>query len=166
MALADLRCLLAILLGVALVVLLRWWTNYRFAETCIVRMASPPVRLAIVFGAGVWPGGQLSPVLEDRVYTAVRLYNAGKVRKLLMTGDNRTLDYNEPQHMREYALELGVPDEDIVLDYAGRRTYDCMLSGAAHLWRRRSDPGDPGLPPGPGAVHGERTGHRRSGCEC
>ena len=41
-----------------------------------------------------------------------------------MSGDNRFLDYNEPGAMRDYALSLGVPDEAIVLDFAGRRTYD------------------------------------------
>jgi SanA protein len=41
-----------------------------------------------------------------------------------MSGDNRFVDYNEPGAMREYALGLGVPEEDIVLDFAGRRTYD------------------------------------------
>ena len=41
-----------------------------------------------------------------------------------MSGDNRFVDYNEPEAMRQYAISLGVPDEDIVLDYAGRRTYD------------------------------------------
>jgi SanA protein len=63
-------------------------------------------------------------VLRDRVATAARLYFAGKVEKLLMSGDNRFLDYNEPGAMEGYALDLGVPQEDIVLDYAGRRTYD------------------------------------------
>jgi SanA protein len=52
------------------------------------------------------------------------LYFDGKVEKLLMSGDNRFLYYNEPGVMRELALSLGVPDEAIVLDYAGRRTYD------------------------------------------
>ena len=47
-----------------------------------------------------------------------------KVEKLLMSGDNRFVDYNEPEAMRQYALTLGVPNSDIVLDYAGRRTYD------------------------------------------
>jgi SanA protein len=41
-----------------------------------------------------------------------------------MSGDNRFVNYNEPESMRQYALALGVPDADIVLDYAGRRTYD------------------------------------------
>jgi len=124
----------AFLVGIALVVLLRWWTNYRFGRDVYTLDSAPARPVAIVFGAGVWPGGQLSPVLEDRVYTGAQLYHAGKVQKLLMTGDNRTVDYNEPAHMREYALELGVPDEDIVLDYAGRRTYDSLYR-ARHIFR-------------------------------
>ena len=80
--------------------------------------------VAIVFGAGLWRDGTPTPVLRDRVATAVDLYSAGKVSKLLMSGDNRVVEYNEPEAMKEYAIELGVPEEDIVLDYAGWRTYD------------------------------------------
>jgi SanA protein len=83
-----------------------------------------PHRVAIVFGAGLWRDGTPTPVLRDRVQTAANLYFDSKVEKLLMSGDNRTLDYNEPESMRQYALSLGVPDDAIVLDYAGRRTYD------------------------------------------
>ena len=86
--------------------------------------AGPPRRVAIVFGAGLWRDGTPTPVLRDRVQTAANLYFDGKVEKLLMSGDNTTVEYNEPEAMRQYALGLGVPDEDIVLDYAGRRTYD------------------------------------------
>jgi len=84
----------------------------------------PTERVAIIFGAGLRPDGSAGPVLRDRVETAVDLYKAGKVDKLLMSGDNRFVEYNEPQAMRQYALSFGVPDEDIVLDHAGRRTYD------------------------------------------
>ncbi len=56
--------------------------------------------------------------------TAVNLYQTGKVEKVLISGDNSYLDYNEPGAMMAFALELGMPEEDIVLDYAGRRTYD------------------------------------------
>jgi SanA protein len=48
-----------------------------------------------------------------------------------MSGDNSFVDYNEPEAMRQYALSLGVPDKDIVLDYAGRRTYDTCYRAAA-----------------------------------
>lgn len=84
----------------------------------------PPARVAIVFGAGLLRDGSAGPVLSDRVETAVQLYEAGKVDKLLMSGDNRFLYHNEPEAARQYALKRGVPAEDIVLDYAGRRTYD------------------------------------------
>ena len=84
----------------------------------------PARRVAIVFGAEVKRDGSPSVVLRDRVEVAVALYKSGKVEKLLMSGDNRFADYNEPESMRQYALTLGMPDSDIVLDYAGRRTYD------------------------------------------
>ena len=86
--------------------------------------SAPARRAAIVFGAGLWRDGSPTPVLRDRVATAAQLYFAGKVEKLLMSGDNSTIGHNEPGAMRGYALALGVPDEAIVLDYAGRRTYD------------------------------------------
>jgi len=85
---------------------------------------APARRVAIVFGAGLWRDGSPSPVLRDRVSTAAELYFNKKVEKLLMSGDNRTIYHNEPEAMRQYALSLGVPDMDIVMDYAGRRTYD------------------------------------------
>ncbi len=85
---------------------------------------APNRRVAIVFGAGLQRDGTPSPVLRDRVETAADLFFAGKVEKILMSGDNRFLYYNEPGSMMNYALSLGVPKDAIVLDYAGRRTYD------------------------------------------
>ncbi len=90
-------------------------------------------RVAIVFGAGLQRDGTPSPVLKDRVAAAAQLYFDGKVDKLLMSGDNRFVDYNEPGAMKAYAISLGVPEEDIVLDYAGRRTYDTCYR-AAHIF--------------------------------
>ena len=90
-------------------------------------------RVAIVFGAGLRRDGGPTAVLRDRVQTAVQLYQNGKVEKLLMSGDNRFENYNEPEAMRQYAHSLGVPDEAIVLDYAGRRTYDTCYR-ARHIF--------------------------------
>lgn len=86
--------------------------------------AESPPRIAIVLGARVWQDGTPSHALYDRVVTAVDLYKAGKVKKLLMSGDNPTHQYDEPTAMKKTAMELGVPEQDIVLDFAGRRTYD------------------------------------------
>lgn len=66
-------------------------------------------RVAIVFGAGLWRNGRPTPILRDRVAKAAELYFSGKVDKLLMSGDNQDVDYNEPAAMRTYALDLGVP---------------------------------------------------------
>lgn len=87
-------------------------------------------RVAIVFGAGLRKDGTPTAILRDRVETAAQLYQQGKVKKLLMSGDNRFVEYNEPEAMRQYALDLGIPDKDIVLDYAGRRTYDTCYRAA------------------------------------
>lgn len=84
----------------------------------------PNERAAIVFGAGLWRDGSPTPVLRDRVKTASELYFQGKVEKLLMSGDNSTEDYDEPTAMKNYAIGLGIPEDAIVLDFAGRRTYD------------------------------------------
>ncbi|HLE13293.1 MAG TPA: ElyC/SanA/YdcF family protein [Anaerolineales bacterium] len=113
-----------ILLGVVTLWLPRLVTA-RYAWSRLFGVEDVPVeRVAIVFGAGLRWDGTPSPVLRDRVATAAQLYSSGKVRKLLMSGDNRFLDYNEPGAMRDFAIQLGVPAGDIVLDFAGRRTYD------------------------------------------
>jgi len=86
--------------------------------------STPQGKVAIVFGAGLYRNGSPTPVLRDRVATASKLYQAGKVEKLLMSGDNSTSGHNEPGAMRDYATSLGIPEKDIILDFAGRRTYD------------------------------------------
>ena len=56
---------------------------------------TPATPIAVVFGAGVWEDGTPTPMLADRVQAAIDLYKAGRVSKLLMTGDNSTKYYNE-----------------------------------------------------------------------
>lgn len=110
--------------GTALLLLTRLYTGLYAAKISYSAAQAPSAPVAIVLGAGLYRNGAPTPVLRDRVSAAAQLYFAGKVRKLLMSGDNRFIDYNEPAAMYTYALELGVPGADIVLDYAGRRTYD------------------------------------------
>jgi vancomycin permeability regulator SanA len=86
--------------------------------------AEEPKRVGIVFGARVWDGGVPSHSLYDRVLTAVELYRAGRVGKLLMSGDRRDDSYDEPAAMKKMALEHGVPEADIVVDNDGKRTFD------------------------------------------
>lgn len=86
----------------------------------------PPAQAAIVLGAYVSPDGRLCDMLTDRVTTAIELYKAQKVQKLIMTGDHGQKGYDEVNHMRRYAEKLGVPTEDIFMDHAGFSTYDSM----------------------------------------
>ena len=111
-------------LGILVILLIRGIFILHASPLTFSQADVPPRRIAIVFGAEVKRDGTPSLVLKDRVETAVALYKSGKVEKLLMSGDNRIVDYNEPESMRQYALTLDMPDSDIVLDYAGRRTYD------------------------------------------
>lgn len=102
-----------------------------------IKLEEPP-RVAIVFGAGVWRNGEPSPVLDDRIVTAVELYRAGRVRKLLMSGDNRFENYNEPRVMKDFAVKRGVPETDVVEDFAGRSTYDTCYRASAIFGVRRA----------------------------
>lgn len=89
------------------------------------RWARP--RVAVVFGASVYSNGDLSPILEDRVDTAIELYRARKVDRILVSGDNRHASYNEPKAMQEYLVTHAVAPQDVVVDYAGRSTYETCV---------------------------------------
>nr|WP_245245304.1 ElyC/SanA/YdcF family protein [Streptomyces palmae] len=83
----------------------------------------PSAPVAMVFGAGLIHGHP-TPYLAHRLDTAVELYRRGKVRVVLVTGDNSREDYDEPDAMRAYLVRHGVPDRRIVSDYAGFDTWD------------------------------------------
>jgi vancomycin permeability regulator SanA len=118
---ALLLTLIAMLMPPGLIALVHVQTTNRLYDN---PGSVPARRVAVVFGAGVRPGGRLSPMLADRVQAAARLYHEGRAAKLLMTGDNSSTNYNEVEPMRRYAVELGVPARDITLDYAGFSTYE------------------------------------------
>jgi SanA protein len=132
-----LRLVVFVAVGCILVVVmllggLRLWIEHKTRDRIYVHVEDVPSRaVAIVLGAGLWADGSITPVLADRVATAADLYQAGAVRVLLFSGDNRFVGYNEPQAMFEYAVRLGVPEDAIVLDYAGRRTYDSCYRARA-----------------------------------
>jgi SanA protein len=123
--------LILLILGLLVLLVSRLVTGLYARGRVYTSSDVPTRRVAIVFGAGLWRNGSPTPVLADRVTTAANLYLAGKVEKLLMSGDNRFVEYNEPEAMRQLALSLGVPYEAIVLDYAGRRSYDTCYRAKA-----------------------------------
>lgn len=123
--------LILYLLGILTLTLPRLVTGFYSISRTYSEEEVPVQRAAIVFGAGLWRDGSPTPILRDRVTTAAHLYLEGKVEKILMSGDNQVVEYNEPYAMRNYALSLGVPEDAIVLDFAGRRTYDTCYRAKA-----------------------------------
>jgi SanA protein len=93
----------------------------------------PSKAVVLVPGAGLNAVGGPSAPLKDRLDAAIQLYRDGKVEKLLLSGDNSSIHYNEPGAMQTYAIEAGIPEDDLVLDYAGRRTYDSCYR-ARHIF--------------------------------
>ncbi len=87
----------------------------------------PPAEVAIVPGAAVKPDGAMTTMLADRVEQAYRLWRAGKVGKILVSGDHHTWAYDEPDTMRKALVADGVPAEDVFEDHAGFDTWATMV---------------------------------------
>lgn len=80
----------------------------------------------IVLGARVYADGSVSPMLADRLDTALALYRARKAPRILVSGDHGTESYDEVNAMRRYLEGHGVPAEHIFMDHAGFTTYDTL----------------------------------------
>ena len=80
---------------------------------------------AVILGAGV-RNGKPTPMLRDRLLVGIDLYNSGAAKKLIMSGDHGSTDYDEVNIMKSFAVERGVPDEDIFMDHAGFSTYETI----------------------------------------
>ncbi len=79
----------------------------------------------IILGAGI-RGEKPSPLLQDRLDKGIELYFEGVAPKIILSGDHGKKDHDEVNVMKEYAIEKGVPSEDIFMDHAGFSTYDTM----------------------------------------
>lgn len=90
----------------------------------------------LVLGAGVWEGNKPSPMLEDRLLKSIELYKAGIAPKIIMSGDHGTESYDEVNVMKKYAIDHGVPSEDIFMDHAGFSTYDSVYR-AIHIFKAK-----------------------------
>jgi SanA protein len=88
----------------------------------------PHHRIALVLGTSHRTSkGDPNPFFEKRIETAAALYNKGKIDHLILSGDNRSIYYNEPMAMLKALLKKGVPASAITLDYAGLRTLDSIV---------------------------------------
>jgi len=79
----------------------------------------------LVLGAGIW-GDKPSPMLEDRLLQAISLYQNNVSAKIIMSGDHGTKEYDEVNIMKNFAIERGVPSENIFMDHAGFSSYESI----------------------------------------
>ncbi|XVQ13275.1 SanA/YdcF family protein [Spirillospora sp. CA-255316] len=103
--------------------------GWAYADTAAYRKSAgdvPATPVALVLGAGI-RDGQPSLSLAGRLDVAADLYRRGKVKVLLVSGDNRIKEYDEPTVMRDHLVKRGVPARKIVRDYAGRDTWDSCI---------------------------------------
>ncbi len=87
----------------------------------------PATKVGLVFGTSDRVNGRENLYFRYRIDAAVKVWNAGKIRTLLVSGDNRAHDYNEPEKMKRALVRQGIPAERIVCDFAGLRTLDSVV---------------------------------------
>jgi SanA protein len=132
--------LLAVLLaGVGFMI----WANHACQTAARGRLfrttaAAPDNDVGLVLGtAKVTRRGTANLHFTQRIEAAAALYRAGKVRHLIVSGDNHTANYDEPTDMRDALIAAGVPESAITRDYAGFRTLDSIVRAETVFGLRR-----------------------------
>lgn len=116
--------LLSVIAAVIVVILIYHYTSWVTASQHSAELEDlPKAKVALVLGtSNLLSNGQPNLYFKYRIQAAVDLFDADKVKFILVSGDNRKANYNEPKRMREALIEKGIPQENIFLDYAGFRT--------------------------------------------
>ena len=128
-----------LILGVLCLLVLSasWWLlrTYARAATFIADSLDDvrPADVGLVLGASVTPDKKPSPILRDRIRTGVELLEAGKVQRLVMSGEGEEPHYDEVTVMRRTAIELGADEDLIESDAEGHRTYDSCFNTRNHF---------------------------------
>lgn len=88
----------------------------------------PAMPTAVVFGTGKWArGGGQNLYFKYRMDAVVKLFNAGKIKYIIVSGDNSKAEHNETRDMKKSLIEMGIPEENIIEDFAGFRTLDSVI---------------------------------------
>ncbi|MDP4662989.1 MAG: YdcF family protein, partial [Salibacteraceae bacterium] len=119
-------------IAVILIAIIAWRINahiVKSTETHIIENVAQvaPAYTAIVLGSLVFNENKVSGTVQHRCDKAIELYQAGKVKRLLVSGDHGTKAYDEVNAMKNYLVKMGVPEKDIFMDHAGFNTYDTMV---------------------------------------
>ena len=105
----------------------RWFSDQASSRIFDNTQVAPPRSVGLVLGTSKYIAKSLNPYYQYRMDAALQLYNEGKINIFLLSGDNAHRSYNEPWTMKRDLLKAGIPEQDIVLDYAGFRTLDSVV---------------------------------------
>jgi SanA protein len=98
----------------------------------------PYNRVGILLGTSKYTGsGKPNQYFSYRILATVKLYRLGKIKKIVVSGDNSRKDYNEPRDMQQELMKRGIPKKDIYLDYAGFSTFESIYRMHAIFGQRR-----------------------------
>ncbi len=122
-------CFIVVAVFFAFILFINIWVSNSAKERIYYSASEfPDTKVVIVLGTSPYLiSGNDNLYFKYRIDAAAELYFAGKVKKILVSGDNGTIAYNEPREMLRALIEKGIPEEDIILDYAGFRTFDSMI---------------------------------------
>lgn len=125
-------CICFLLMCVGIIGSVELWTCLHAAEHCHDSVSNCGYnRVAVVLGCSKYfSSGKPNSYFRGRMEAAAALWKSGRIRGIIVSGDNSDRYYNEPKDMREALVKLGVPDEKIVSDFAGLRTYDSVVRTA------------------------------------
>lgn len=119
---------IALLCTITIIVCNRKVKGYADSKTYAEVMAIPHNDVGLLLGTSPkLKNGNNNLYFDYRILAAAELYKAGKIRYILISGDNRKKDYNEPEEMKKALMQKGVPEGAIYLDYAGFRTLDSVV---------------------------------------
>ena len=128
--------LILAVIGATICASLIWWANkaaIKAAEGKLydtvfeMPLSETNKRVALVFGCAEKIGNRDNLYFKYRIEASVELWNSGKIRGLIVSGDNGIDHYNEPEDMKQALMKKGVPEKNIVCDYAGFRTLDSVV---------------------------------------
>lgn len=122
-------CLFLACAGVLCLFVGNWWVKDSAGKRILKDeewSKLPQMDCILVLGCGLRSDGEPTQMLRDRLDAGIALYHAGAAPKLLMSGDHGRVQYDEVNRMKQYALDHGVPSQDVFMDHAGFSTYESM----------------------------------------
>jgi len=127
------KCLLGSVIAITLLGFAIWLCNFWVEQSTRKQVYSdaaiiPANQVGLVLGTSKYTvRGFENPYFSHRIQAAVVLYKQGKIKHILVSGDNRLKEYNEPRYMLKALVEQGIPEKDITMDFAGFRTLDSVV---------------------------------------